>query len=140
VAALSDWRDQARCRDANPDVFFRERPADAKEVCAGCPVRLPCLHYALDTRQEYGVWGGLTESERAKLRLRARPGGAPLRRTTYSVRARSTGALCSAGQTHSGWGVTCHDHGAHGTALSRTAAEHAVSRPQEWCSDCSGKG
>lgn len=44
----------------------------AKKVCTGCPVRLECLADALDSRTEYGVWGGLTERERRAL-LRRRP-------------------------------------------------------------------
>ncbi len=67
-----DWRKSAACRDADPELFFpvsavgpsREDVARAKAVCASCPVRRPCLRFALATHQAYGVWGGMTEEER----------------------------------------------------------------------------
>jgi WhiB family redox-sensing transcriptional regulator len=45
---------------------------EAKAVCARCPVREACLRFALDTGQNYGIWGGLTEDERHKLRRKER--------------------------------------------------------------------
>ncbi|MGV9937173.1 WhiB family transcriptional regulator [Streptomyces olivaceoviridis] len=68
-----DWVDQGLCR-AQPDRMFAEGAAqnEAKAVCAACPVRLDCLAYALDHREEYGVWGAMTERERRAL-LRRRP-------------------------------------------------------------------
>lgn len=67
------WVDQGLCR-AQPDRMFAEGAAqnEAKAVCAACPVRLDCLAYALDHREEYGVWGAMTERERRAL-LRRRP-------------------------------------------------------------------
>lgn len=75
-----DWRHRARCRDVDPELFFpvgttgpAERQVEqAKAVCALCPVRSECLAYALDTAQDAGIWGGLTEEERRSLRLRGR--------------------------------------------------------------------
>ncbi|MGW4600764.1 WhiB family transcriptional regulator [Streptomyces sp. NPDC004457] len=68
-----DWADQGLCR-AQPDRMFAEGAAqnEAKAVCAACPVRLDCLAYALDHREQYGVWGAMTERERRAL-LRRRP-------------------------------------------------------------------
>lgn len=69
------WRDQAACRGLDTDVFFPvtdEEAAEAQAVCAVCPVREECLEYALVTGQEDGVWGGLTETERRRLRRRRR--------------------------------------------------------------------
>ena len=68
----SDWWQLAACRSADPDLFFpvsgagpaREQAAEAKAVCAGCPVRKECLTYAVITHQQHGIWGGLTEDER----------------------------------------------------------------------------
>jgi WhiB family redox-sensing transcriptional regulator len=40
----------------------------AKAICATCPVQPECLRYAIETRQEYGIWGGTTEDERRGLR------------------------------------------------------------------------
>ncbi len=75
------WRRAAACRDLDTDLFFPrgetgaplEQTVVAKAVCSGCPVRVPCLEFAMATRQEYGIFGGLTEQERRSLaRRRAR--------------------------------------------------------------------
>ncbi|MBO3087975.1 WhiB family transcriptional regulator [Cellulomonas dongxiuzhuiae] len=57
-----------------PDALFVEGAAqrEARAVCQGCPVRLDCLADALDSRADFGVWGGMTERERRAL-LRRRP-------------------------------------------------------------------
>ena len=66
------WRDQARCRGIDPQVFHPpeeddEAAAQAKAICALCPVREPCLEYAVSTREKEGVWGGMTARERRRL-------------------------------------------------------------------------
>ncbi|MFG2356896.1 WhiB family transcriptional regulator [Streptomyces sp. NPDC048521] len=68
-----DWVDRGLCR-TQPDRMFAEGAAQnqAKAVCVACTVRLDCLAYALDHREEYGVWGAMTERERRAL-LRSRP-------------------------------------------------------------------
>ncbi|MFI5040931.1 MAG: WhiB family transcriptional regulator [Acidimicrobiales bacterium] len=69
------WRQQAACRGLDTEIFFPASDADAdaaKDVCATCPVRDQCLEWALATRQEDGVWGGLTDNERRRLRRRRR--------------------------------------------------------------------
>ena len=76
----ANWRSAAACRPADPEMFFplsefgkaREQIAEAKAICAGCPVRRQCLQFALRTRQTHGIWGGLTELERRQGR---RPAG-----------------------------------------------------------------
>jgi WhiB family redox-sensing transcriptional regulator len=68
------WMRRANCSGSQVDHWHigrGESSAPAKRVCAGCPVRVPCLDYALTTRQEWGIWGGLTEDERERLRKRA---------------------------------------------------------------------
>jgi WhiB family transcriptional regulator, redox-sensing transcriptional regulator len=73
---LTDWRETARCKEMDPDLFFpvgTTGPAllqieAAKAVCRQCDVRQECLQYALDSNQEYGIWGGLTEEERRYMR------------------------------------------------------------------------
>lgn len=69
------WRSHAACRDVDTAVFFPEietesEVAAAKAVCAACPVREACLEFALVTRQDDGVWGGLDENERRRVRRR----------------------------------------------------------------------
>lgn len=65
------WQSRANCAGADPELFFPERGAslaEARAVCAGCTVRTECLDYALAIGEKYGVWGGLSERERRRLR------------------------------------------------------------------------
>lgn len=133
------WQRQARCTEADTNVFFSpETEKLAKGICGLCPVRKPCLDYALETQQPDGVWGGKNTGERQALlrKVTVTPGGAPLVAVTYSTRARSTGALCTAGRTATGWGVACLTHDTTGSSRTKADAEHAVSRPHEWCPNC----
>ncbi|MEV5282688.1 WhiB family transcriptional regulator [Streptomyces sp. NPDC006692] len=68
------WRGEAACRVTDPETLFETGAAQnrANAVCTACPVRLQCLAYALDQREWFGVWGGMTERERRAL-LRRRP-------------------------------------------------------------------
>lgn len=71
-----DWRLSAACRNLDPDLFFPigtagpavTEVAEAKRVCLTCPVRTPCLDWALRHYQDFGIWGGTTEAERQALR------------------------------------------------------------------------
>jgi len=73
-----DWRHRASCLDEDPELFFpigNTGPAlqqieEAKAVCQRCPVVDTCLTWALDTAQDAGVWGGLSEDERRALKRR----------------------------------------------------------------------
>lgn len=67
------WKDQAACAapGVDPEIFFplkggTNRPA--KAVCGDCPVRLECLNDAMRHQERYGVWGGMSERERRRLR------------------------------------------------------------------------
>ena len=69
--ANDDWRSVAACQDTDPDLFFPERGASTKEakaVCRGCVVREECLEYALANGEKFGIWGGLSERERRRIR------------------------------------------------------------------------
>ncbi|HEV7647286.1 MAG TPA: WhiB family transcriptional regulator [Actinophytocola sp.] len=76
----TDWRHRAACRDTDPELFFpisavgpgARQAAEAKAVCARCPVREQCLRYALDNGLDHGVFGGTTERERRALTRRTR--------------------------------------------------------------------
>ncbi|HEX4728351.1 MAG TPA: WhiB family transcriptional regulator [Jatrophihabitans sp.] len=76
LRATSDleWASRGACRDVDPETLFVVGAAQhkAKSICMGCPVRVDCLADALDSRTEFGVWGGMTERERRTL-LRRRP-------------------------------------------------------------------
>lgn len=68
------WQDQARCRQYNPELFFDPRgraERRAKAVCVRCPVQMDCLLLALESRAEFGVWGGMSTKERRVLLRRA---------------------------------------------------------------------
>ncbi|MHB1504145.1 MAG: WhiB family transcriptional regulator [Acidimicrobiales bacterium] len=66
----TEWMSKGKCKDMDPAVFF---PNDgvgvqvAQRICADCPVKAPCLEYALTNRVDHGVWGGTSERERRRL-------------------------------------------------------------------------
>jgi WhiB family redox-sensing transcriptional regulator len=65
------WKDLSNCLGVYPDLFFPERGAstrEAKEVCRGCEVRIDCLEYALQNGEKFGIWGGMSERERRRIR------------------------------------------------------------------------
>jgi len=65
------WQERANCLGVDPDLFFPERGAstrEAKSVCRGCEVRFECLEYALAHGEKFGIWGGLSERERRRVR------------------------------------------------------------------------
>lgn len=80
AAPDSNWRAYATCRESDPDLHFptgssaqvRLQTEQAKQVCRVCPVVQECLQWALDNRQDIGVWGGLSEEERRQLHRRMR--------------------------------------------------------------------
>lgn len=70
-----NWYERAACQTADPRWFYPEKGQTdfydlAKAVCAGCPVKLKCLAYALDTDpiNDWGIWGGMSAPERARVR------------------------------------------------------------------------
>lgn len=70
-----DWQIFAACRGLDVDTFYHqngerraqknERVSRAKKICSGCPVIGECASWALTTREPYGIWGGMSEAERA---------------------------------------------------------------------------
>ena len=70
-AATEAWRMDALCAETDPEAFFPEKGGstrDAKRVCGGCPVRAECLEFALANDERFGIWGGLSERERRRVR------------------------------------------------------------------------
>lgn len=71
------WQDSAACRDRDTEMFFHPdgergprraaRERAAKAICATCPVQRQCADYALRIREPYGIWGGLSEADRAEI-------------------------------------------------------------------------
>jgi len=78
----TEWMAAGKCNDIPPSTFF---PSDgvgvdaARKICEGCPVKSPCLEYALINRIDHGVWGGTSERERRRI----------LRQRRQSARSRS---------------------------------------------------
>ena len=66
----TNWMAHGNCNNHPPAVFF---PSDgvgveiAKEICASCPVKEPCLEYAIENRVDHGVWGGASERQRRRI-------------------------------------------------------------------------
>jgi WhiB family redox-sensing transcriptional regulator len=77
VTGVWDWQIRGACRDMDSKLFFHPdgargptrtiRETRAQAICATCPVIAACRHHALSVQESYGVWGGLTESDRAEL-------------------------------------------------------------------------
>jgi len=68
------WQSDSLCAQTDPEAFFPEKGGstrDAKKICSSCEVRTRCLEYALENDERFGIWGGLSERERRKLRKRA---------------------------------------------------------------------
>jgi WhiB family transcriptional regulator, redox-sensing transcriptional regulator len=65
------WQERALCAQTDPEAFFPEKGGstrEAKRVCLGCDVRSQCLEYALAHDERFGIWGGLSERERRRLK------------------------------------------------------------------------
>ena len=68
---IESWKNFASCAQTDPEAFFPEKGGstrEAKKICSSCDVTTQCLEYALDHDERFGIWGGLSERERRKLR------------------------------------------------------------------------
>jgi len=76
-----EWVSDALCAQTDPEVFYPQVGGStrrAKSVCAACPVLAECRNYALATGELDGVWGGLSENDRRRIRRQARRTGVPV--------------------------------------------------------------
>ena len=65
------WQERALCAQTDPEAFFPEKGGstrEAKRVCQSCDVRMDCLEYALANDERFGIWGGMSERERRRLK------------------------------------------------------------------------
>lgn len=72
-AVEQDWQEQALCAQTDPEAFFPEKGGstrEAKRICQACGVRDECLEFALEHDERFGIWGGLSERERRRLKKR----------------------------------------------------------------------
>ena len=70
-ADAQSWQEQALCAETDPEAFFPEKGGstrEAKKICTGCEVKAQCLEYALANDERFGIWGGLSERERRRVR------------------------------------------------------------------------
>ena len=78
--AVTNWQLRGLCRGNHAHLFFppstferkeerQRREIRAKSICQVCPVQGDCVEYALEIREPYGIWGGLTESDRRQTTL-----------------------------------------------------------------------
>ena len=68
------WQERSLCAQTDPEAFFPEKGGstrEAKKVCTGCEVRKECLEYALEHDERFGIWGGLSERERRRVKKEA---------------------------------------------------------------------
>lgn len=73
TGSIPEWMARAVCASVDPEIFYPEKggsTAGAKQVCRACPVKAECLEMALVNNERYGIWGGVAERERRKLRHR----------------------------------------------------------------------
>ena len=73
-ADAQSWQEQALCAETDPEAFFPEKGGstrEAKKICTGCEVKAQCLEYALANDERFGIWGGLSERERRRVKKRA---------------------------------------------------------------------
>jgi len=69
-----EWQERALCAQTDPEAFFPEKGGstrEAKRVCMSCEVRVQCLDYALENDERFGIWGGLSERERRRVKKHA---------------------------------------------------------------------
>ncbi len=71
---LLAWQEKALCAQTDPEAFFPEKGGstrEAKRICVSCEVKQECLEYALMQDERFGIWGGLSERERRRLKRQA---------------------------------------------------------------------
>lgn len=79
-----EWMDQGLCAQTDPETWFPEKGGsvrEAKAICATCPVVAECLDYALARQERFGIWGGLSERERRRLKAAPNADPRPCRRS-----------------------------------------------------------
>ena len=67
----ASWQERSLCAQTDPEAFFPEKGGstrEAKKICTGCEVRSECLEYALEHDERFGIWGGLSDRERRRLK------------------------------------------------------------------------
>lgn len=74
LGSVPEWQERALCAQTDPEAFFPEKGGstrEAKRICSRCEVTTECLEYAMRHDERFGIWGGMSERERRKLKRRA---------------------------------------------------------------------
>src|SRR5712691_10776513 len=74
LAEEQTWQERALCAQTDPEAFFPEKGGstrEAKRICTTCEVRAECLEYALEHDERFGIWGGMSERERRRMKRQA---------------------------------------------------------------------
>jgi WhiB family transcriptional regulator, redox-sensing transcriptional regulator len=121
--ALAGWQYRAACRGTDLNVFFPE-PGEsaepARHICTSCPVRQPCLEFALSHGITHGIWGGLTERDRRPLRVHHSAEARQQRDEAITAAAAAGSTLAAIGRTF----------GLAATSVSRVLARDSERRAQ----------
>jgi len=73
LLSVPAWQELGRCAESDPELFFPEKGGpteEPKRVCRSCEVRVECLEYALENRERFGIWGGMSERQRRRILAR----------------------------------------------------------------------
>lgn len=120
------WKLDGLCRQTDPEAFFPEKgqpTRPAKAVCGRCPVAAECLEYALTHDERFGVWGGLSERERRRLRQADQQPKSRAPHNPHPVAAkRSPKEVCGCGHPSCSGLVGRSTRNAHYARLRRAAA------------------
>ena len=71
IGGMPSWTEEANCKGAEADLFFPERGASTrkeKAICMACSVQPECLEYAIENSEKFGIWGGMSERERRRIK------------------------------------------------------------------------
>jgi len=74
LGSVPEWQERALCAQTDPEAFFPEKGGstrEAKRICSRCEVTTECLEYAMQHDERFGIWGGMSERERRKIKRRA---------------------------------------------------------------------
>ena len=131
------WHDGALCAQVGGDLWYPEKGGsvlEAKAVCRRCPVREPCLGYALDRNEAHGVWGGLSHEERERVAARYRR-GASLEDIIVAANARQDAGRAAASE-HSRQAGLAGAVRVRAARAARRAEQPSIPQPQKEAALC----
>lgn len=145
---MTDWMEQAACKGMDPAFWYpgkdeaghpTKHNSPAKDTCRGCPVRQECLEYALDNCEVHGIWGGMSERQRKRLRGERRAVSkcgteAGYRRHRYYGQPQCGECLAAHAQHNAS---TAPVRAMMFAAIGKPNSKYNRNRAKGWCSRCS---